>query len=120
MADNEMKGGVEPYTPLTPGAVLGGRRRKSLKLVTKKKARKVLKKLGMKLRGGNNEPEETTPSVPVPKVDINAADNTSSSGSTSSTESTEGGRRRRKGTKKTHRGGRKGKGKRRSLFGMRY
>ena len=119
MADNEMKGGVEPYTPLTPGAVLGGRRRKSLKLVTKKKARKVLKKLGMKLRGGN-EPEDTA-SVPVPKEDIKAADKIETgSTSTSSSSSTEGGRRRRKGTKKTHRGGRKGKGKRRSLFGMRY
>ncbi len=112
MADStEMKGGVEPYTPLTPGAVLGGRRRKSMKLVTKKKARKVLKKLGMKLRGGNTD--STTPTVPVPKEDIKSAEEETSSSST------EGGRRRgRKGTKKTHRGGRKGK--RRSLFGMRY
>lgn len=36
-------------------APVGGRRRK-LKLVTKKKARKALKKLGMKLRGGADAP----------------------------------------------------------------
>lgn len=96
-------GGVEPYTPLTPGAVLGGRRRKSLKLVTKKKARKVLKKLGMKLRGGV---DDTTPTVPVPTEDMKAAKE--ETGST-------GGRRGRKSAKKTQR-----RGKRRSLFGMRY
>ena len=36
-------------------ALVGGRRRK-LKLVTKKAARKALKKLGMKLRGGADAP----------------------------------------------------------------
>jgi hypothetical protein len=44
----------ETFTALSPAAV-GGRRRK-LKLVTKKKARKALKKLGMKLRGGADAP----------------------------------------------------------------
>ena len=37
---------------LSPLPVSGGRRHK-LKLVTKKKARKVLKKLGLKMRGGD-------------------------------------------------------------------
>ena len=109
MADTEMKtgAGVEPYTPLNGSignsATLGGRRRKSLKLVTKKKARRVLKKLGMKLRGG----EDSTTPVAVPEADLKAANET--------TKTEEGGRRKRRHTKKTHR-----RGKRRSLFGMRY
>jgi hypothetical protein len=41
---------VEAFTPLSPAAA-GGRRRK-LKLVTRKAARKALKKMGMKMRGG--------------------------------------------------------------------
>jgi len=45
---------MESFTPLA-AAPVGGRRRK-LKLVTKKKARKALKKLGMKLRGGADAP----------------------------------------------------------------
>lgn len=45
---------MEGYTPLTPAPV-GGKRRK-LKLVTKKAARKALKKLGMKMRGGEDAP----------------------------------------------------------------
>lgn len=47
-------------------AVVGGRRRK-LKLVTKKAARKALKKLGMKMRGGADEPvvADAKTSVPV-------------------------------------------------------
>lgn len=86
----------EAFIPLNGSAgnsapVKGGRRhRKHLKLVTRKQARKLLKKMGKKMRGGEaNEPaaivEEPT---------------------------TEGGRRRRH-TKKTHRRGR-------SLFGLKY
>jgi hypothetical protein len=42
-------------TPGNSAPVVGGRRRK-LQLVTKKQARKMLKKLGKKLRGGADEP----------------------------------------------------------------
>ena len=90
---------VEPYTPLNGSAgnsaTLGGKRKK-MKLVTKKKARRVLRKLGMKFRGG----AEDQP-VAVPKEDIEA------SGETGTT----AGRRRGKKT------ARKSK---RSIFGMKY
>ena len=50
---------MEGFIPLNGSAgnsaPVGGRRRK-LKLVTKKQARKMLKKLGHKLRGGADEP----------------------------------------------------------------
>lgn len=53
---------------LSPAAV-GGRRK--LKLVTKKKARKVLKKLGLKMRGGESGPADAV--VGLPKEAIDAA-----------------------------------------------
>lgn len=86
---------VETFTPLSP-ATVGGRRRgsKKLKLVTKKQARKMLKSMGKRMRGGKDD-DPVVVETPV---------------STAST----GGRGRR-GTKKTRR-----HGKRRSLFGMRY
>jgi len=51
---------MEGFIPLNGSGgnsapVVGGRRRK-LKLVTKKQARKMLKKLGKKLKGGADEP----------------------------------------------------------------
>jgi hypothetical protein len=86
----------EAFIPLNGSAgnsapVAGGRRHK-LKLVTRKQARKMLKKLGKKMRGG-----APTDPVVVPEVKEDGA---------------MGGRRRR-GTKKTHR-------RRRSLFGLKY
>lgn len=49
-------------------ALVGGRRRK-LQLVTKKQARKMLKKLGKKLRGGADEPVVVaTDAAPAPKA----------------------------------------------------
>jgi hypothetical protein len=49
-------------------APVGGRRRK-LQLVTKKQARKMLKKLGKKLRGGADEPVVMeTEAAPAPKA----------------------------------------------------
>jgi hypothetical protein len=49
-------------------APVGGRRRK-LQLVTKKQARKMLKKLGKKLRGGADEPVVMeTAAAPAPKA----------------------------------------------------
>lgn len=89
---------AETFTPLTPAPVTGGRRRK-LKLVTRKQARKMLKKMGAKMRGGNPtdpvivDPAATGKNPPPPE---------------------EGGRRRRH-TKKTHR-----KSRGRKLFGLRY
>lgn len=90
---------VEPYTPLNGSvgnsATLGGKRKK-MKLVTKKKARRVLRKLGMKFRGGaDDEP------VAVPKEDIEASGETATAG------------RRRRGKKTARKS-------RRSIFGMKY
>ena len=83
---------VESFTPLSPASVTGGRRhRKNLKLVTRKQARTILKKMGRKMRGGDNE---VAGMVAEDKV--------------------EGGRRHRRGTKKTHRRGKK------TLFGLKY
>jgi hypothetical protein len=87
----------EAFIPLNGSAgnsapVTGGRRHRKLKLVTRKQARKLLKKMGRKMRGGN-------PDAPGAVVDEKA------DGST-------GGRRRRH-TKKTHRRGK-------SLFGLKY
>ena len=47
--------------------VVGGKRRK-LQLVTKKQARKMLKKLGKKLRGGADEPVVVETAAPAPKA----------------------------------------------------
>lgn len=52
---------------LSPAAV-GGRRHK-LKLVTKKKARKVLKKMGLKIRGGAEGDSKEAVALPAPMVD---------------------------------------------------
>lgn len=101
---------MESYTTVngTAGnsAPVGGRRRK-LKLVTKKAARKALKKLGLKFRGGADAtvvPDATNPTaVEAPKGGADMA----------APVTTEGGRRRRH-TKKTRRGRRK------SLFGLKY
>lgn len=86
----------EAFVPLNGSAgnsapITGGKRHK-LKLVTRKQARKLLKKLGKKMRGG----APTDPVVVPEKV-----------------EESMGGRRRRH-TKKTHRRSR------RSLFGLKY
>ena len=51
----QMEGFIPVNGSAGNSAPVGGRRRK-LKLVTKKKARKALKKLGMKLRGGADAP----------------------------------------------------------------
>jgi hypothetical protein len=90
----------EAFIPLNGSAgnsapVTGGKRRK-LKLVTRKQARKLLKSMGRKMRGG----DASAPGAVV--VD----DKTKTDGSM--------GGRRRKGTKKTHRKSR------RSLFGLKY
>jgi hypothetical protein len=89
----------EAFIPLNGSAgnsapVTGGKRHK-LKLVTRKQARKLLKKMGRKMRGG----VDTAPGAVV--VDDKAK-----------TDVAMGGRRR--GTKKTHRKSR------RSLFGLKY
>jgi len=63
---------MESFTPLS-AAPVGGRRRK-LKLVTKKAARKALKKLGMKLRGGAGEPVVADAKTDLPAVKMGGAD----------------------------------------------
>jgi hypothetical protein len=89
----------EAFIPLNGSAgnsapVTGGRRHHKLKLVTRKQARKLLKSMGKKMRGGADGPGAIV------------VDDKNGNGSAS------GGRRR--GTKKTHR--RRGK----SLFGLKY
>lgn len=90
---------VEPYTPLNGSvgnsATLGGKRKK-MKLVTKKKARRVLRKLGMKFRGGAEDEK-----VAVPEEEMKATGETAASA----------GRRRGKKTARKSR---------RSIFGMKY
>lgn len=89
---------TEKYTSLSPAPLSGGRRR-SMRKVSAKTIKKTLKRLGMKakgrvvIRGGMDDGE------------------TEKSGE--STETATAGRRRRRGTKKTHR-------RRKSLFGLRY
>ena len=85
-------------------APFGGRRRK-LKLVTKKRARKVLSKMGLKFRGGADKGPETAPvAVPEEMAPKGAPDAPAAMG----------GRRHRK-TKKAGR-----RHSKRSLFGMKY
>lgn len=79
--------------PLSPAAA-GGRRRK-LKLVTRKAARKALKKMGLKMRGGGEGAPVVADSAGAPVVGAPAS------------ESPKGGRRHRK-TKKHSRKSRKG------------
>ena len=84
---------MESFVPLN-AAPVGGRRRssKKLKVVTRKQARKLLKSMGRKMRGGSDQ--------------LGGIVETSSE-----TAAPVGGRRRR-GTKKTRRG------KNRTVFGM--
>jgi hypothetical protein len=85
-------------------APFGGRRRHRLKLVTKKRARKVLSKMGLKFRGGADKgPEDAPVAVPAEMAPKDAP-----------AAPAMGGRRHRK-TKKAGR-----RHKRRSLFGMKY
>lgn len=90
-----LNGSAGNSAPVAGAAVVKGGRRHKLKLVTRKQARKLLKKMGKKMRGGEDK-------------DIVAA----ASGSDVTGAVTTGARRHR-GTKKTHRRGRK-------LFGMSY
>jgi hypothetical protein len=88
--------------PVSNAAVVTGGKRKKLKLVTRKQARKILKKLGRKMRGG--APDEV-----VGNATGGGTDTTPVPG-----EETEGGRRhRRRHTKKTKRHSRR---HRRGLF----
>ena len=57
---------------LSPAAV-GGRRRK-LRLVTKKVARKALKKMGLKMRGGEAAPADAPVAVPEAVAKMGGAD----------------------------------------------
>ena len=92
----------EAITPLTPAPVCGKRRsHKKLRMVKKKTVRKMLKKMGLKMRGGaagevtadKVVTDKEAPGVVVPTV-------------------TTGGKRRTKKSTRRHR--------RRSLFGMKY
>jgi hypothetical protein len=91
-------GAPEAFIPLNGSAgnsapVTGGRRHK-LKLVTRKQARKLLKKMGRKMRGGDDMPAAVV------------VDDKTKLGATAG--------RRHRGTKKTHRRSK------RSLFGLKY
>lgn len=93
-------GSVETFVPLNGSAgnsapITGGKRHRKLKLVTRKQARKLLKKLGHKMRGGDNQPGAL--------VETGKKDETNNMG----------GRRHR--TKKHSR-----RHSRRSVFGLKY
>ena len=95
-------------------APVGGRRRsKKLRLVKKKTVKRMLKKMGLKLRGGNGSPMAAgaVGSVVVPDDKPASKD----AESESDEESKVGARRRRGGKKsrKTRRG-------KKSLFGLKY
>jgi hypothetical protein len=92
-----LNGSAGNSAPVGGTAVVKGGRRHKLKLVTRKQARTILKKMGRKMRGGEEK-------------DIVAAASGSDVTGAVTTDAVSGGRRRR-GTKKTHRAG-----KRRSLF----
>ena len=94
--------GSEGFSALAPAAFGGRRHRgsKKLKLVKKKTVRRMLKKLGMKMRGGVAASGPGSVAVPAPMAD--AVKEAASAPS--------GGRRRGRSTK------RHGK----SLFGMRF
>jgi len=101
-------------------APFGGRRRshgKKLRMVKKKTVRRMLKKMGMKMRGGVGGPS----AVPVTSEQADAVAKVASGppamGGTQHMggEDEMGGRRRRRSHKRTHRRSHK-----RSLFGMRY
>jgi hypothetical protein len=102
---------MEEFIPLNGSAgnsapvtsLIGGKRRshKKLRVVKKKTVRKMLKNIGLKMRGGAAGGEVTANKV------VNDKDST---GVVIPPDSTSGGKRRH--TKKSHR--------RRSLFGMKY
>jgi hypothetical protein len=62
--------------PLAPAAVGGRRHHKKLRLVTKKVARKALKKMGLKIRGGAAAaaPESAPVAVPEEVAKMGGAD----------------------------------------------
>jgi len=63
-----LNGSAGNSAPVIKQDLLGGKRRK-LQLVTKKQARKMLKKLGKKLRGGaDSDPVVVAPATPAPKM----------------------------------------------------
>jgi hypothetical protein len=92
-----LNGSAGNSAPVAGAAVVKGGRRHKLKLVTRKQARKLLKKMGKKMRGG--EEKDIVGMAAGPET--NSEDSATSAG------------RRRRHTKKTHRRGR-------SLFGMKY
>ena len=109
---------MEAYTAnSTAGnsAPFGGRRRshgKKLRLVKKKTVRRMLKKMGMKMRGGVGGPD----AVPVTVGQADAVSKVANGPpALGGGEDEMGGRRRRRSHKRTHRRSHK-----RSLFGMRY
>lgn len=100
---------VEPYTLNSTAGnsapVSGGRRRsKKLRLVKKKTVKRMLKKMGLKLRGGNANPMAAgaVGAEVVPDDDSPVDPETPSKGG-----------RRRRVSRKTRRG-------RKSLFGLKY
>ena len=84
---------VEHLTALSPAPVGGRRHSKKLRLVKKKTVKRMLKKMGLKMRGGAPEDPASVSEEP---------------------ETTDGGRRRRRGSKKSR------KTRRKSLFGLKY
>lgn len=108
MSTEVVEGGALALSP----AAVGGRRRshKKLRMVKKKTVRKMLKKMGLKMRGGAPaDPVVVKPEALVADPDSKPVVAVNGGGGGPYM----GGRRRH--TKKTHR-----RGRRRSLFGMKY
>ncbi len=102
---------MESFVPLNGSAgnsaPVGGRRRK-LKLVTRKVARKALKKLGLKMRGGEAAAAPDAP-VALPKEIADQAGGAAAAAPAVPAPAAGGRRKTRRGGKKSHR--------RRGLFG---
>ena len=62
--------GLEPFIPANGSAgnsaPVGGKRHHKLKMVTRKKARKVLRKLGLKMRGGDGDKDKMVAAPATP------------------------------------------------------
>jgi hypothetical protein len=101
---------MESFIPVNGSAgnsaPVGGRHHK-LKLVTKKAARKALKKLGMKMRGGEDAPVVVDEKTKLPVTTGGADPSPVQPGAAATAAPAMGGRRRktRKGGKKSHRRG---------------
>ena len=109
---------AESFTAHATPANFGGRRRshgKKLRMVKKKTVRRMLKKMGLKMRGGAEGTVPMTGSQATAVKDLANGPDATKVGGGEDEASVAGRRHRRRSHKRTHRRSHK-----RSLFGMRY